>query len=214
MGDFVSNPNDCTKFYYCLESGEGAIAECPRGMLFNKESNLCDQSSNVKCEMTGNNNGGNSNGNGVDPNENSEVATIERYCATQTLQQNGRIEYVSSSTSCRQYYICYYGQAILQECSANLHWNAQTRKCDFPATAGCKIGNNNPGQFLGNNPGNLINCPIFGEHVFPHMQRCNFFVYCVKGHAILQQCPFYYEFDVDTKTCRQRKIARCVTDLL
>lgn len=243
-GEFDRNPDDCRSFYLCLENGQAVMAPCPPTMLFNSVSKLCDTAENVNCDITipnasnNNNTNSNSNNNGnTDDNDNSEALSASRYCASQQSEQN-RIVFAGSNSNCQQYFICYYGQAVLQECSANLHWNVETDKCDLPEKAGCQLWNGDVGiaeyapvNGNGNNANNadalsngsqngeqatvaeLINCPIYGQHIFPHMSRCEYFIYCVKGHAMLQQCPFYHNFDIVSKSCKFRTIAVCVRDL-
>lgn len=240
-GEFDRNPNDCRSFYLCLENGQAVMAPCPPTMLFNSVSKLCDTAENVNCDITipiGGNNTNNSNKNGnTDGNDNNEFLSASRYCGSQQTGQN-RIIFIGSNSNCQQYFICYYGQAVLQECSANLHWNAKTGKCNLPEKAGCQLWNGDVGitEYIhvngnGDNAnvvgpllygsqigeqftiGELINCPLYGQHVFPHMSRCEYFIYCIKGHAILQQCPFYHNFDIVSKSCKWRTTAVCVRDL-
>ncbi|CAD7005123.1 unnamed protein product [Ceratitis capitata] len=254
-GEFDRNPDDCRSFYLCLENGQAVLAPCPPTMLFNPVSKLCDTADNVNCEasttgvanVSNNNNNNNHNGNNDNNNNNNSynngnsvgnaLLNVSQYCASQPTEQN-RIIFVGSSINCQQYFMCYYGQAVLQECSANLHWNANIAKCDLPEKAGCQLengdtsasssetinGNGNSGNGVGtseigsqsggqSSTDELINCPIYGQHVFPHMSRCEYFIYCIKGHAILQQCPFYYNFDIVSKSCKWRRSAICVRDL-
>ncbi|XP_036327548.1 probable chitinase 10 [Rhagoletis pomonella] len=247
-GEFDRNPDDCRSFYLCLDNGQAVMAPCPPTMLFNSASKLCDTADNVSCDIgipssdndsnaNDNNNNGNAENNAESNGDNEEL-NASRYCASQPAEQN-RIIFLGSSSSCQQYYICYYGQAVLQDCSANLHWNANTAKCDLPENAGCPLwtgstgistiglangsgvngngadsfapnGNQIGGQTVNSE---LINCPIYGQHVFPHMVNCEYFIYCVKGHAMLQKCPFYYHFDIVSKSCKLRTVAICVRDL-
>lgn len=225
VGEFVEHAEDCHMFYLCVENGDAVLASCPPTMLFNSESRLCDSATNVKCRNetdpieTPPFDGGNGDG-----DQNNMVTDAATYCSTLVEQQQSsdRIVYVGSSSSCRKYYICYYGQAILQECSSQLHWNAMTGKCDIPERAQCTVGgqedmptNGNSGFPSGGTAisSDLIHCPAYGQHLYPHMQRCEFFIYCVKGHASLQQCPFYYFFDIATKSCQWSRTAQCVRDL-
>nr|XP_016931975.2 probable chitinase 10 [Drosophila suzukii] len=221
VGEFVEHAEDCHMFYLCVDNGDAVLASCPPTMLFNSESKLCDAAANVKCR------------NGTDSVEipplesgdddtNNMVTDAATYCATVMQQQSSeRIVYVGSSSSCGKYYICYYGQAILQECSSQLHWNAMTGKCDVPQRAQCTLGGqeeppangNSNTQSGGSISSDLIHCPAYGQHLYPHMRRCEFFIYCVKGHASLQQCPFYYFFDIATKSCQWSRTALCVRDL-
>ncbi|KAH8303616.1 hypothetical protein KR018_007150, partial [Drosophila ironensis] len=227
VGEFVEHAEDCHMFYLCVENGDAVLASCPPTMLFNSESRLCDAAGNVRCRNgtdagTGTVSGsGSSDGNpiaGGDSDLNNMVTDVDTYCATLAQQQQSdRIVYVGSSGSCSKYYICYYGQAIQQECSSQLHWNAMTGKCDVPERAQCTLSGvqtaERPSNGAGSISSDLIHCPTYGQHLYPHMQRCEFFIYCVKGHASLQRCPFYYFFDISTKSCQWSRTALCVRDL-
>lgn len=225
IGSFVPHPEDCRLFYLCMESGDAVLASCPSTMLFNAENKICDAPQNVRC-INGTD-GVNSKNNGTNPSNspnddidvNVMVTDAASYCATLLAPQAGsnRIVYIGSSSHCNNYYICYYGQALLQSCSAELHWNAVTAKCDLPERAQCTLFDQNESAikppFDSTNISNdLIHCPSYGQHLYPHMRRCEFFIYCVKGYATLQQCPFYYYFDVVTKSCQKARSAVCVRD--
>ncbi|XP_037825398.1 uncharacterized protein LOC119613456 [Lucilia sericata] len=219
MGEFVANPLDCKKFYLCGLNGEAVPASCPPNMLFNPVSKICDTQSNVRCEATTT----------LAPppattqvtTTVSPIASVVDYCLNLYTQQPSAdaLIFVAHPSSCHQYYMCYYGQALLQECSTDLQWNSRIGKCDLPSNAKChKEDGNMPvpvapteSPSIGN--ANGIVCPVYGQHIFPHMQRCDFFIYCVKGHAILQQCPFYQYFDVESSRCKWRKVALCIKDL-
>ncbi|EDW18217.1 probable chitinase 10 [Drosophila mojavensis] len=213
-GSFVEHPDDCRLFYLCQDNGDAVLASCPLNMFYNKLNKICDTAANAGCQNKTNqdivipptNN---------EQNLNSMITDAAKYCATLTPQAgNDRIVYVGSSSSCSKYYICYYGQAILQECSEELHWNAVTAKCDLPERAKCTLEVNTlPVRPPSDITSELLHCPAYGQHLYPHMQRCEFFIYCVKGHATLQQCPFYYFFDVITKSCQWSRTALCVRDL-
>ncbi|KAH8379918.1 hypothetical protein KR009_008073, partial [Drosophila setifemur] len=230
VGEFVEHAEDCHMFYLCVENGDAVLASCPPTMLFNSESRLCDAASSVRCRNVTDN--GNSVENNLAGDGNSDlnnmVTDAATYCGTLKQEQSGdRIVYVGSSSSCSKYYICYYGQAILQECSSQLHWNTMTGKCDVPERAQCTLGAQGEVELGGSSSpsansnfgpsaalsSDLIHCPAYGQHLYPHMQRCEFFIYCVKGHASLQRCPFYYFFDISTKSCQWSRTALCVRDL-
>lgn len=225
LGSFVPHPEDCRLFYLCMESGDAVLASCPSTMLFNAENKICDAPNNVRCvngtnSVDAGNNGSDPSTRPGDSDVNEMVTDAASYCAALLAPQAGtnQIVYIGSSSSCNNYYICYYGQALLQSCSAELHWNAVTAKCDLPERAQCTLFEQNvtpvaPPADSSNISNDLINCPSYGQHLYPHMRRCEFFIYCVKGYATLQQCPFYYYFDVVTKSCQKARSAVCVRDL-
>ena len=223
-GDLVAHPTECHLFYLC-HGDEPVKASCPNTMMFNSVSKMCDVASKVQCPVTP-----------TDPSvttaspsftipvqpdfDERDRRNAMEYCASLPPQtQLNRITYIGSTINCQNYFVCYYGQALGQECSSNLHWNAKIGKCDLPANAKCRLDNQSwQGGSVVNAGGSsssseLINCPVYGEHIFPHMKKCELFIFCVKGHAVLQQCPFYHHFDVVSKSCKWRTKALCVRDL-
>lgn len=54
---FYPNPRDCKKYFWCLDSGPsnlGVVAHpfsCPSGLVFNKQTDSCDYTRNVVCNL-------------------------------------------------------------------------------------------------------------------------------------------------------------------
>ena len=46
---FLPSPVDCSKFYVCTHNGPFEM-NCPEGLWFNTELNVCDYPENVVCE--------------------------------------------------------------------------------------------------------------------------------------------------------------------
>lgn len=215
VGDFAPNPLDCKLFYWCGENHEAISASCPPNMLFNPVTRLCDMATNVQCQQT------------IQPpttvSSASEV-TVNEYCANAYNQQpnSDSLIFLAHPSNCQQYYMCYYGKALLQQCSSYLHWNSRIGKCDLPLNAKCKPDDGSvalpiaptttPGSSATIGDDGIV-CPSYGQHIFPHMLRCDLFIYCVKGYVILQRCPFYHYFDVESSSCKTLKKALCIKDL-
>ena len=51
---FLPSPVDCSKFYVCVHSRPVEM-NCPEGLWFNTEFNICDYPENVVCEGISNN---------------------------------------------------------------------------------------------------------------------------------------------------------------
>lgn len=86
-------------------------------------------------------------------------------------------------------------------CADGLHWNHRTHQCDLRERAACTIRTV---------ASSFPVCPrdiAVGLYAHPH--RCDQFLFCKHGHMSLQQCPFYYHFDVDLKRCALRTVAKC-----
>ncbi|XP_036327549.1 probable chitinase 10 [Rhagoletis pomonella] len=105
---------------------------------------------------------------------------------------------LTNAQSCTDYFLCYHGHPIEMRCTDNLHFNIYTAKCDFPENVQCMLDRPNANKCL--------------PHVtdfFPHSQNCNYFYYCIRGFLTLQQCPFYYGWDIERRACVLIKQAKC-----
>ncbi|XP_061399102.1 protein obstructor-E-like [Musca vetustissima] len=231
-GTYVASSQSCSAFIYC--DGEDSILdECEDGLYFDGEE--CDDKDNVECPLD-NANGGDGeeeNGDGEDeePEEAPEEeviqpskttpapATVVATIAPTTPVYNpaeildvppivmdtcppsddpNQIVLISNSNSCSDYYVCYHGNAIAMHCMDHLHFNVATGKCDFPENAKCKV-----------TPTEFNKCLPHMSEFFPHPTKCNYFYYCIKGYQTLQQCPFYYGWDVEKRTCIRMSQAKC-----
>uniref|UniRef100_T1PP46 Chitin binding Peritrophin-A n=1 Tax=Musca domestica TaxID=7370 RepID=T1PP46_MUSDO len=112
-----------------------------------------------------------------------------------------QIVLIGNSNSCSDYYVCYHGNAIAMHCMDHLHFNAASGKCDFPENANCKLAVQTPTEFN--------KCLPHMSEFFPHPTKCNYFYYCIKGYQTLQQCPFYYGWDFEKRTCIRMSQAKC-----
>uniref|UniRef100_A0A1I8QE94 Chitin-binding type-2 domain-containing protein n=1 Tax=Stomoxys calcitrans TaxID=35570 RepID=A0A1I8QE94_STOCA len=223
VGDFVENPLDCRLFFLCGDNGEALEASCPSHMVFNSQTKLCDTIENVpQCKQEQPQTQP-STSTPSSSNVDNILANANKHCQdilSQGLESTSLV-FIANPQNCYQYFMCYHGQALVQECSTNLYWNSKIGKCDLPSNVQCL----QPGQDA-TNGGDISTsfvekpaqsgdsfCPLYGHHIFPHMERCDLFIYCVKGYAVLQQCPFFHYFDVESARCKLRTRALCVKDL-
>ncbi len=51
-GEFLANPFDCSKFFRCIE-GQVVVFQCPDGLEFNSELDVCDWPDNANCQEVG-----------------------------------------------------------------------------------------------------------------------------------------------------------------
>lgn len=230
FGEFIANPKDCKLFYLCGENGEAVLASCPLNMLFNAQTKLCDNALNVQCETmttTAQPAAISSTSSSAKPplsTMDNMPPQVENYCFNYYAKQTNdyALVFIAHPHNCQQYYMCYQGQALLHTCSPQLHWNTNSKKCDLPNRANClrpqlEVESGEEVEILPSldEPiwGNGIKCPPHGEHIFPNIKRCDTFIYCVSGQAVLQACPFYQTFDVDSGRCSWRSKSVCVKDL-
>ncbi|XP_073841557.1 protein obstructor-E-like [Musca autumnalis] len=223
VGDLVENPLDCRLFYFCGDDGEIVEASCPYNMFYNPQTKLCDVAEKVpQCQQGSSSNSYIPAAVAASPAASQKVEHVlenaNRYCFDLYGQQvkSNALVFIANPQNCYQYFMCYHGQALVQECSANLYWNAKIGKCDLPSNVQCMPPEENGMQISPGSDSTLEQetmCPLYGHHIFPHMERCDFFIYCVKGHAILQKCPFFHYFDVESGRCKVRTTALCIKDL-
>lgn len=102
-----------------------------------------------------------------------------------------------------RYYMCYHNTPLRMACASNLHWNNKINKCDTPENAQCSITQM---------PINFPICPRDKIELFAHPSNCEWFLYCYHGHMTVQQCPFYYHWDVQTKSCQLKNLAKCFSN--
>lgn len=222
-GGFVQNTLDCKLFFVCGDNGEVLQASCPSNVVFNPLSKLCDTIANVpQCREPQNSPGSSA----ASSNNNNEdvISRANNYCYEIYSQEpdSNDLVFFANPQNCYQYFMCYHGQALVQECSTNLYWNAKIGKCDLPSKVECiqpvddfanSVQVATAGESYVSSDDSISICPHYGHHIFPHMQRCDFFIYCVNGYVIIQQCPFFHYFDVESGRCKLRTHALCIKDL-
>lgn len=215
--EFIEDPESCDHFYYCEDGKNPVLTLCPKGMLFNPKIRICDLPQNVTCgsSMTTETKlpsttmkpivTTSSTSNYVtmvDPlistGHPGTTANEEVKCP---IGNSKTVQFVRSKTSCREYFICYQGTPFKKECLPELQWNDSTKKCDLPEIVKCEL------ESLG-----YSSCPSQGQDVYAHPTKCDQFIYCLHGFEILQQCPFYYHFDIVHKKCLLKTQARCILD--
>lgn len=64
-------------------------------------------------------------------------------------------------------------------------------------------------QITNQQPQTAHKCLPHVNNFFPHPHNCNYFIYCIKGYETIQQCPFYYGWDIERRTCVHMKQAKC-----
>ncbi|XP_037942297.1 probable chitinase 10 [Teleopsis dalmanni] len=221
---FVASSSSCNAYIYCLGE-ESMMGECAEDEYFDAESQGCDDANVVPCflDEEGDEEEEDEEGEEEDEEEEEPITTTTAATTTTTTPANpiettfdplsippvildtcpnvddpSQIVLMASSQSCSDYYMCYHGHAIEMHCTNHLHFNANTGKCDFPEYVQCAI----------NRP-NANKCLPHVTDFFPHPEKCNYFYYCIKGFLTVQQCPFYYGWDIERRSCVQLSQAKC-----
>lgn len=222
--EFIVDPGSCDHFFYCEDGKNPVLTACPVGMLFNADIHICDLPEHVSCGSSTVNitttEETNSDLTTVLPNTTTlrpqttkSTVTTNNLPKSTTAKPTNNVEvecpigshdtvqFVSSKTSCREYFICHQGTAFQKECLPELHWNDATKKCDLPEIVKCQL------EMIGSS-----SCPSCGQYVYAHPTKCDQFIYCINGFEIPQKCPFFYHFDVVHRKCMLKTIARCILD--
>ncbi|KAH8396904.1 hypothetical protein KR215_006176 [Drosophila sulfurigaster] len=131
-----------------------------------------------------------------------------------------QIVLLAHEQSCSDYFICYGGQPIAMHCAPTLHFNVKTGKCDKAEIVKCLVSKLNIITQFETVALLMIKlqrssiavrdqCKKHTVDVYPHPDNCNYFYYCRNGYLLLQQCPFFYGWDYDKRSCVAIRQAKC-----
>ncbi|XP_043071310.1 peritrophin-1 isoform X2 [Drosophila grimshawi] len=203
---FVSSWQSCQSYVYC-DGDESMLGECDEGQYFDPETSSCDDAANVKCFLDE-----------VDepsveeepepeptPPVMEQPTDVEIVNTAPVVKPNcpnsddpSQVIFMANNASCADYYLCYHGHAIEMHCTNQLHFNGLTGQCDYPENVHCPLDEPSAHKCL----------PHITDF-FPHPDKCSYFYYCIKGFLTLQQCPFYYGWDIERRSCVQLNVAKC-----
>merc|ERR1711915_436334 len=110
INDFLlPDPEDCSQFYYC-SNGEPSLYQCPDGLYFNPDLDVCDSPLNVDC---------------TNPFStlklSSKLPTTERTNVTCPADINDFL--LPDPKDCSQFYYCSNGEPSLYQCPDGLYFN-------------------------------------------------------------------------------------------
>lgn len=112
---YLPDDSRCEVFYYC-DWGSAIFFECPGGLYWNRELNVCDWPDVVNCELGG----------GVEtttspPEEpieettqsETEVTTSQNLCP---LENGDLVAFLPHEIDCAKFYYCDWGSLIESTC--------------------------------------------------------------------------------------------------
>ncbi|BFF96442.1 probable chitinase 10 [Drosophila madeirensis] len=213
---FVQSLESCQSYVYCM--GEDSLkGDCDDGEYFDAESGGCDDAANVQCFLDEVDEPGAEQ---EPEEEDSTPATEPPTDPASTVDQPSEVDILNiapvvkpncpiiddpsqvilmaSNESCTSYYLCYHGHAMEMNCNNNLYFNALTGQCDHADNVQCALEDPR-----------VHKCLSHMTEFFPHPDKCNYFYYCIKGFLTIQQCPFYYGWDIERRSCVQINVAKC-----
>ncbi|GIY72422.1 chondroitin proteoglycan 2 [Caerostris darwini] len=107
-------------------------------------------------------------------------------------------------TYCQQYYNCWDGRAVVQECPGKLLFNPVISACDFPEAVNCLARLRNPEPAM-TADGRCLK--QFG--IFPDPTDCTAFYQCSHGRSFRTVCPYYTAFDERYLVCVHAHEVEC-----
>ncbi|KAH8307128.1 hypothetical protein KR044_005628 [Drosophila immigrans] len=215
---FIVSNTSCAHFILCNgeDSHEG---QCPEGDRFNGEEQMCELMEDFDCRIGQSLDLNNSIITETSPastststvapvtspspapsisSSNSQVVTTVASICPRADNPN-QIVLMAHDQSCSDYFICYGGQPIAMHCAPSLHFNVKTGKCDKAEIVKC----------LRSSIAVRDQCKKHTVDVYPHPDNCNYFYYCRNGFLLLQQCPFFYGWDYEKRSCVAIRQAKC-----
>lgn len=156
LGDFKSDPEDCSCFYECI--GQDWIKlKCSPGLMWNDKIKNCDYPENVDCDTTGSTTEGTTPAT-TKPTETTtgttEVASSTTEVVTSTTESGSTTEgsndcncpaeddpehdiLCSNPSDCGSFYKCFQGKPSLIKCPPGQEWAQELERCDWPSIANC-----------------------------------------------------------------------------
>ncbi|XP_026750061.2 dentin sialophosphoprotein-like [Galleria mellonella] len=130
---------NCNQYYHC-KHGELLVRNCPVGLVFNDELDLCDWPDNVNCDRTvvppkppsggGSDVSSEAENDGDSTNNNPGEASI--ICAAE--DSDGIL---IAHENCNQFYKCSNGLPVTISCPLDLLYNPEKENCDWPENVNC-----------------------------------------------------------------------------
>ncbi|XP_054011753.1 probable chitinase 10 [Hylaeus anthracinus] len=117
-GQYYPYPNSCTNFRVCV-NGNLVSQQCGPGLNWNNERSMCDWAFKNPC---------------VEKPMKSASLVVSNAKSNSCIPGS----YTSVPGDCESYQACLWGRHEIFQCAPGLHFNKQSRICDWPARANCK----------------------------------------------------------------------------
>ncbi|KZC14813.1 putative chitinase 3 [Dufourea novaeangliae] len=125
-GQYYPYPDSCTNFLVCV-NGNLVSQQCGPGLNWNKERSMCDWAFKNPC---------------VDkPMKNAALVSADAksiFFSSNSSQPCIPGSYTNVPGDCESYQACLWGRHEVFHCAPGLHFNKNTRICDWPARANCQ----------------------------------------------------------------------------
>ncbi|KYB26070.1 peritrophic matrix protein 14 precursor [Tribolium castaneum] len=214
----LPHETDCTKFYKC-DHGKKVEFDCPDGLHFNRELQVCDWPGNAGCEEVN-----------TDPTEDPTSSTDtpkptppeDRDPECPWPDPLNYTVHLPHETDCTKFYKCDHGKKVEFDCPDGLHFNKELQVCDWPGNAGCEEVNTDPTE----DPTSSTDTPKptppedrdpecpwpdplnYTVHL-PHEIDCTKFYKCDHGQKVEFECPDGLHFNPELEVCDWPESAGC-----
>ncbi|XP_034193394.1 putative chitinase 10 isoform X2 [Osmia lignaria lignaria] len=119
-GQYYAYPNSCTSFLVCV-NGNLVSQQCGPGLNWNNEKNMCDWAFKAPCDKP--------------------MKSASLIAANSKSSPCIPGSYSGVPGDCQSYQACLWGRHEVFKCAPGLHFNQQTRICDWPSRANCQEKN-------------------------------------------------------------------------
>ncbi|KAF2884429.1 hypothetical protein ILUMI_21753 [Ignelater luminosus] len=193
----LPHEHDCTKFYKCSH-GIPYEMDCPANLHFNSDTNYCDWPTNVVCSKQ------------ESSEANEDSSEEENLCPPTGNGQEDDIR-LPHKSDCSKFYKCSHGVQYEMDCPHGLHFNPQTKQCDWPYNVNCTTGENEEEKSDSREDNT---CPSVEEDppediLFPHETDCSKFYKCNLGKKVEMDCPHGLHFNPKTNQCDWPENVNC-----
>ncbi|KAK0394392.1 hypothetical protein QR680_000712 [Steinernema hermaphroditum] len=187
--DGVQIPRTCSNHFYHCSRGSSNKVECPNGLFYDSEIDVCDQKENVPgCG-------------GTRPSRPTptDPAPRDPYC-------DGKSDGFHLPTACTNYfYLCNRGTSNKMECPSGLYYDSDIEVCDqkhhVPACGGIRPPPLEPSPAPPHDP----YCESKPDGVHLPKSCTNHFYHCSRGTSNKMECPNGLFYDSEIDVCDQRE---------
>lgn len=214
---------NCSLYYQC-ENGTKSVMECPDGLEFNAETEICDWPDNVNCSVPTCEEGSNS----THECQCDKYYTCENnHWVLQTCKNGWKFDYIDKvckpadearceydppkgcngecpangdviipHENCTQYCECKDGKATIVDCIKDMFYNPEKQICDWP-------------ENIRNLTCDPFPCSNDTDITIPHECNCDRYYICSNGQQIRQFCPDGMEYNYEKLVCEKYEDSHC-----
>ncbi|XP_043486984.1 balbiani ring protein 3-like [Polistes fuscatus] len=207
-GSYKPHEKECSQYYKCQNNGWD-IQQCPNGLHWSKDRQICTSPEDAKCIKICEENSFKPHENdcnlyykcrnngwslrqcpeGMHWSKDRQICTTPREAKCVKICEEG--SYKPHENECSQYYKCQNNGWDVQQCPNGLHWSKDRQICTTPREAKC------------------IKICEEGSYK-PHENECSQYYKCQNNGWDIQQCPVGLHWSKDRQICTTPREAKCI----